>query len=411
MGHIIKYAMDDNDEEQAISPLSIMIKCIAILYKAMHNLGPFQNQNKLSRAMQTRVTLFLANEEWDVTCILDLKIEGPIEHVCNPELHLPIKTEAPMSAMGDPPIPNMSDPNRCLVGHKATPGPTPELSTISNHHLKVLSSLNERMQWEEHELLDPRVISVHAWRCKIFTMLSVVPFVRRVLDRKATTFEDANVMLSSIVMQSFSNMLHTEYFAKHRDQPVLIAIDLFDWALKKCTVHSNIKEYELLAVTLDLHWDQVGSHTYDFLIKWEAHVLELHEYLKDPWMPDYHYRTLKHALPSGQNALFNSVFILHEKVHGRDQTIASISNVLHQCYELAAKNSPTTMQHRRTTEESELVALRAATLINCWACGELGHAANCCPNDAAHICWKEGKVKVPPKGCTNTCIVLPLEIS
>ncbi|KAJ1037253.1 hypothetical protein NDA10_004869 [Ustilago hordei] len=354
-GHLLKYVMDDDDKEQAVSPLSIMIKCIAILYKAMHNLGPFANRTELGRAMKTRVTLFLANEEWDATCILDLKIEGLIKHACNPEMCLPIKTETPMLARGDTPTLNMSNPNHRLIGCEATPGPTPELSTISNHHLKVLSSLNERMQWDEHKLLDPRVVSVHTWQCKIFAMLSIVPFARRVLDRKATTFEDANIMLSSIVMQSISNKLHTEYFAEHRDQPVLIAVDLFDWALKKCTVHSNIKEYELLVVTLDLHWDQVGSHTYNFLIKWEAHISELHKYLKDPWMPDYHYRTLKCALPSGQNALFNLVFILHEKVHGRDQTIVSVSDVLCQCYELAAEN--TSMHCHHTTEELELVAL------------------------------------------------------
>ena len=42
-GHLLKYAMDDNYEEQIISPLSIMIECVGTLYKAMYNLGPFTN--------------------------------------------------------------------------------------------------------------------------------------------------------------------------------------------------------------------------------------------------------------------------------------------------------------------------------------------------------------------------------
>ena len=120
-------------------------------------------------------------------------------------------------------------------------------------------------------------------------------------------------MLSSIIIWSFSNKLCTEYFAEHGDKPIPIAVDLFDWAMNKCTAHSTIKEYELLAVILDLHWDQVGTHAYDFLIKWEAHVSELHTYLQDPWKPDYRYRTLKRALPLDRNALFNSLFILHLK--------------------------------------------------------------------------------------------------
>ncbi|CCF50722.1 hypothetical protein NDA11_002513 [Ustilago hordei] len=197
--------------------------------------------------------------------------------------------------------------------------------------------------------------SVHAWQCKIFTMLSIVPFTQNVLDWKMTMFEDANSMLSSIIMQSFSNKLCTEYFAEHGNKPIPIAVDLFDWAMNKCTAHSTIKGHELLAVTHDLHWDQVGSHAYDFLIKWEAHVLELHTYLQDPWKLDYCYRTLKRALPLDWNALFNSVFILHKKVHGREQTVKSVSNVLHQCYELAAENTPAS--HHHVAEESELIAL------------------------------------------------------
>ncbi|SPC61128.1 uncharacterized protein UHOD_11244 [Ustilago sp. UG-2017b] len=392
-GHLLKYAMEEGDEEQIVSPMSIMVECIGNLYKAMHNLGPFASQIELGRAMRTRVNNFLANEEWDASRILDFKIEGPIEQ----QHH--IKTEMPAPVRADTPISEANNFNRRLVGCDATPGPTPELNAITNHHLKILSSLNEKMRWDENDLLDPRMASVHAWRLKIFAMLSIVPFARNVLDQETTTFEDADSMLSSIIMRSFSNKLCTEYFAEHGDKLIPIAVDLFDWAMNKCTAHSTIKEYELLAVILDLHWDQVGTHAYDFLVKWEAHVSELHTYLQDPWKPDYRYRTLKRALPLDQNALFNSVFILHKKVHGREQTAESVSNVLCQCYELAAENTPTS--HHHMAEEFELIVLRAATLINCWACGELGDAANCCPNYVAHARWREGRVKVPLKGCVS----------
>lgn len=189
-------------------------------------------------------------------------------------------------------------------------------------------------------------------------------------------------MLSSIIMHSFSDRLHMEYFAEHSNQPVLITVDLLDWAMKKCTVHSTAREYELLTTTYTLCWDQIGSHAYDFLTKWEAHISELHAYLQDPWTPDHCYRMLKRALPSDRNTLFNSVFILHEQLNGKDQTAASVADVLRQCYELAAESAP--VHAHPTSEETELVALRAATLINCWACGELGHAANCCPDNTSH---------------------------
>ncbi|SPC62647.1 uncharacterized protein UHOD_11567 [Ustilago sp. UG-2017b] len=136
-------------------------------------------------------------------------------------------------------------------------------------------------------------------------MLSVVPFAHNVLDRKATTFEDADSMLSSIIIHSFSNKLCTEYFAEHGNRPVPIAIDLFDWVVKKCTVHSAAKEYKLLTSTYALRWDQIGSHVYDFLTKWEVRASELHTYLQDPWLPNNRYKTLKCALPLDRNALSN----------------------------------------------------------------------------------------------------------
>ncbi|SYW81846.1 uncharacterized protein UHO2_00351 [Ustilago hordei] len=210
------------------------------------------------------------------------------------------------------------------------------------------------------------------------------------LDRKATTFEDTDFMLSSIIMCSFSNKLCTEYFAEHGDQPVPIAVDLFNWAMKKCMVHSTAKEYKLLTMTYALHWDQVGKHAYNFLTKWEAHILELHAYLQDPWMPDHCYRTLKCTLPLDRNALFNSVFILHEQLNGKEQTAKSVTNMLHQCYELAAKSAPVDIL--TASGETELVAL------------ELSHTANHCPDDIAHGQWKHDKIKTPPKGHANMCM-------
>ncbi|SYW81819.1 uncharacterized protein UHO2_00324 [Ustilago hordei] len=382
-GTLLKYAMGEGNEEQTISPLSILIECVSSLYKAMHNLGPFASRIELGKGMRARVVLFLANEEWDVNCILDLKIEGLVEAAWNIERHYhPVKSEAPTSARGNTPTLDLNVTSCHLVGYEATPGPTPELNAIINHHLKVLSGLNDRMKWDKRDLLDPREVSVHVWQCKIFTLLSVVPFTRNVLNRKVVTFEDADSILSSIIMHSFSNKLCTEYFAEYGDRPIPIAVDLFEWALNKCKAYSTAKEYELCSATYGLCWDQIGSHAYDFLTKWEAHVSELHTYLQEPWTLDYHYRTLKHALPSDKNALFNSVFILHEKLNGKDQTAESVADILSQCYELAAESAPVHLSP--IAKVSELTALRAATLINCWACGDLGHVANRCPDAEAH---------------------------
>ncbi|KAJ1592364.1 hypothetical protein NDA15_000713 [Ustilago hordei] len=375
-GQLLKFIIND-DEEQTISPLTILVE----------------------------VNLFVRNKEWDASHILDLKIEGQLE-LAPEQTNYPMKMDTPTSVGGDPPIFDSDGPNRWLVRHDATPGPTPKLNPLTNHHLKVLSGLNDKMRWDDQDLLNPRMVSIHAWQCRIFAMLSVVPFAQNVLNQKAIMFEDTDSMLSLIVKHSFLNKLHTEYFAEHGDQLVPIAVNLFDWAVDKCKRHLATREYKLLATAYAIHWDQVGSNAYDFLVKWEALMSELHAYLHKPWTPDHWYRMLKWALPSNKNALFNSVFILHEQLHGREETTESIAHVLCQCYELAANSAPVSMCNM--TEESELIALQATTLINCWACGDIGHAANCCPNDIAHAQWKESKIKVAPKGQANTCIVLPL---
>ncbi|SAM83649.1 uncharacterized protein UBRO_20093 [Ustilago bromivora] len=63
---LLKFAVND-DKEQIITPLSIMIKCVSTLYQAMHDLGLFTSCTELSKQMQTRVNLFMANEECDVS--------------------------------------------------------------------------------------------------------------------------------------------------------------------------------------------------------------------------------------------------------------------------------------------------------------------------------------------------------
>ncbi|SAM85548.1 uncharacterized protein UBRO_20008 [Ustilago bromivora] len=178
-GKLLKFN-DNDDEEQIITPLSIMVKCVSVLYKGTYGLGPFANQIKLGRQMQTRVNLFITNIEWDTTHILGLKIEGPMDitHEMHAYHHL-VKINTSVLVRGHTPAPKMvssdqaldtptsglNDLNCCchLISHDATPAPTPELDNLTNHHLKVLSGLNDKMRWDEHDLLDPRSVSVHAW--------------------------------------------------------------------------------------------------------------------------------------------------------------------------------------------------------------------------------------------------------
>ncbi|SOV05512.1 uncharacterized protein UDID_18445 [Ustilago sp. UG-2017a] len=156
-------------------------------------------------------------------------------------------------------------------------------------------------------------------------------------------------------------------------------------------VHLDSKEYELLKATYALKWDQVGSCAYDFLTKWELHVSELHTYMTKPWTPAHQYKTLKCALPGDKNALFNSIFVLYETLI-KEHMDSSVANILRKCYKLAADSAP--VHPTNTIDDIDLSALRAATLINCWACGDNGHCANRCPNEAAYDKWKRDRVKV-----------------
>ena len=146
---LLKFTFND-DKEQIITHLTIMIKCVSILYQAMHNLGPFASRSELGKQMQARVNLFIANKEWNAACILNLKIKGSVDTILNTvQCNYPVKGKASVLARGDTPIFDSNDINHCLIGCEAMPGPTPELSPLMNHHLKVLSGLNDKMKWDE----------------------------------------------------------------------------------------------------------------------------------------------------------------------------------------------------------------------------------------------------------------------
>ncbi|KAJ1026056.1 hypothetical protein NDA18_003716 [Ustilago nuda] len=49
-GQLLKFIIDD-DEEQMISPLTILVECISALYKGTHGLGPFTNRIELGKQM------------------------------------------------------------------------------------------------------------------------------------------------------------------------------------------------------------------------------------------------------------------------------------------------------------------------------------------------------------------------
>ncbi|CCF53413.1 hypothetical protein NDA10_004972 [Ustilago hordei] len=74
-GLIFKYTRKTN-AKQVVTPLTIMIECVAALYHAMHVLGPFHSHFELEWQMRTCVTLFIGNEK-DATCILHFMTEDP----------------------------------------------------------------------------------------------------------------------------------------------------------------------------------------------------------------------------------------------------------------------------------------------------------------------------------------------
>ncbi|SYW81923.1 uncharacterized protein UHO2_00416 [Ustilago hordei] len=74
-GLIFKYTRKTN-VKQEVTPLIIMIKCVATLYHAMHNLGPFHSHFELKWQMRTCATSFIGNER-DAICILHFMIEDP----------------------------------------------------------------------------------------------------------------------------------------------------------------------------------------------------------------------------------------------------------------------------------------------------------------------------------------------
>ncbi|SPC66357.1 uncharacterized protein UHOD_12019 [Ustilago sp. UG-2017b] len=159
------------NSKQVVTPLTILIECASHLYFTTHELGLFHDHFDLGKQMRARINFFMANEDSDTSPILDLKIEGNkhstpldtnnIPYYCAPEngLH---DTQNAVSAVSEPQHTEMSD--KPLCGREATPTATPEFTQLTNHHLKVLSALNDKLRWDEKDLLNPKRVLVHAWR-------------------------------------------------------------------------------------------------------------------------------------------------------------------------------------------------------------------------------------------------------
>ncbi|SAM58017.1 uncharacterized protein UBRO_20012 [Ustilago bromivora] len=314
-GPIFDYSSGINGK-QVVMPLTILIKCASHLYFATHELGPFRNDFNLGKQMRARINFFIANED-------NLNIEGNKPSTSTDTGNVPYYRAADIGQHGTrdatssgseaqhtetsekPLCGREATPDKPLCGRETTPTATPELTQLTNHHLKALTSLSDKLRWDEKELLDPKRVSVHAWRRWLRKKLSVIPFVCDILDRKLTTFNDTDSLLHSIIMHSFSPQLWAEYFSERGDRPIEIAVDLYD-----------------------------------------------------------RYKTLKRALPSDRNTILNSIFVLYETLI-EEYTSSSVANVLRKCYELAADSAPVRLATH--IEDVDLSALRAATLVNCWA--------------------------------------------
>ncbi|CCF51781.1 uncharacterized protein UHO2_00271 [Ustilago hordei] len=75
VGLVFEYIRRTN-VKQVVTPLTILIECVATLFYAKHDLGPFHSHFKLEWQMRTFVTSFISNER-DATCILHFMIEVP----------------------------------------------------------------------------------------------------------------------------------------------------------------------------------------------------------------------------------------------------------------------------------------------------------------------------------------------
>ncbi|SPC68088.1 uncharacterized protein UHOD_12316 [Ustilago sp. UG-2017b] len=148
-----------------------MIECTSHLYFATHELGPFCNRFDLRKQMRACINFSITNKDSNTTQILDLKIEGnkpsassnadsvPYYRASDNGLH---STRDAMSAGSEAQHTEMSD--KPLCGREATPTAMPELMQLTNHLLKVLSILDDKLIWDEKDLLNPKRVLVHAWR-------------------------------------------------------------------------------------------------------------------------------------------------------------------------------------------------------------------------------------------------------
>ena len=155
---------------QVVTPLANMIECASCLYFLTHNLGPFRNHLDLSKQMRACINFFITNKDSDAMQILNLKIKGnksstlgtdSVPYYCASSNGQHSSQDA--MSTGSKARPTEAS-NKPLCGQEATPTAMPEVTQLTNHHLKVLSALNDKLRWDKKDLLNPKRVSVHAWQ-------------------------------------------------------------------------------------------------------------------------------------------------------------------------------------------------------------------------------------------------------
>lgn len=405
---------------QFVSYRNSLVEVLSFAYYTRHDLGAFRDRFELGQGMRLRLTSLEQHPGLSGADILAFRLDPTNQQHIHSGSDSPARLLPPPATgsehigLGNVPLPRLLS-----VSRQPSPSPLPDFhDDLEAADVKALQfTLKSVQQWAEDEKLTSehrpivaesdastasmqrtaKSLGVTGWKHRLSDELIAYPWAVPVLSKADVTTRARDVMLRKIVMAAFSPALRNDYFHEHGKKTLTTAVELYEWAVIRCTQLAEGRKFELERLVASSVWNGTPEAAYDFLCAWKGYVSELQEYDEAPWTPRKLYDNLRYALlSSSKSAMFMAHFKTLEHRLRRDAaelTQYDYDQLLLDCLSIAALQRRSTPSARPKSPPASLnvdddaiafyvdgepVAYRA--LGDCWACKRPGHRWTNCPD-------------------------------
>lgn len=431
------YAANPSSEHQRLDEMNKLVELISEYYEDINGIGGTTRLD-VGRAIRSRINHIIDNDTTASDIISPLNVRPKTEDEPAPNVGLAVPgAHTPSGEYGgtdhgygypsQPGSPrtfdqrwgspsHQNDEHRArghspgsldAIGRRSIRRPTPQAmqrttplpSTLSSDKVSevsrsLLRDIHKSVSWTDG-LLDPTTTSVYAWRRRVFSQLRSVPKAIATLEGNDQLEDIQDGILCAILEKTFSQTLITR-LRQSNTMENATAYKLLHWAVEQCTAYSDDRRTKLSMEIQNMRWNGQDNPT-TFILKFEAKLNELMEFLDTPWTPYDKWTALTRALPGDENSLFSAIFYhWHKRIENGDYYLSedNFEEILRDCKWQAVSSLSVNKEKKSmalvaqdksvsTMSADELAAAAIAGQPVCWACKQVGHVWRKCTDNKA----------------------------